>query len=199
MTGDAELIRYGYRVAGTVGLMMCGVLGVDEPEALPFAVDLGVGMQLTNICRDVYEDRAMGRVYLPAERLAEAGSSTDELLLGRSDPQVVSRIVRDVLGLAERYYRSADLGMRWIPLRSRVAILAASRIYRSIGRRLIRVHAGDPSHGRTVVPTWERGLHALGGLAQLSRPTLWGLGPAPRHDVSLHQHLRGLPGCEAES
>ena len=52
---DSELLRYCYGVAGTVGIMMCGVLGVDDPRALPHAIDLGVAMQITNICRDVRE------------------------------------------------------------------------------------------------------------------------------------------------
>jgi phytoene synthase len=50
------LLRYSYRVAGTVGLMMCDVLDVDDPAAAAFAIDLGIAMQLTNICRDVRED-----------------------------------------------------------------------------------------------------------------------------------------------
>ena len=62
---DDALLVYCYRVASTVGLLMCGVLGVRERDALPFAVDLGVAMQLTNICRDVAEDAGRGRVYLP--------------------------------------------------------------------------------------------------------------------------------------
>ena len=62
---EAELIQYAYKVAGTVGLLMCDVLNTDEPRAKPHAVDLGIGMQLTNIARDVLEDAKMGRRYLP--------------------------------------------------------------------------------------------------------------------------------------
>ncbi|MEQ1501692.1 MAG: squalene/phytoene synthase family protein, partial [Myxococcota bacterium] len=64
------LIRYAYQVAGTVGLMVCPLLGVVDPVAWPFAIDLGVGMQLSNIARDVGEDAGRGRVYLPATWLA---------------------------------------------------------------------------------------------------------------------------------
>lgn len=73
LTNDRGLLRYCYGVASTVGLMMCGVLGVRERAAHAFAVDLGVAMQLTNICRDVAADAAMGRVYLPATRLQSHG------------------------------------------------------------------------------------------------------------------------------
>jgi phytoene synthase len=71
---DAGLLRYCYRVAGTVGLLMCPVLGVTDRAALPHAIDLGIAMQITNICRDVAEDLTMDRVYLPASRLEAAGA-----------------------------------------------------------------------------------------------------------------------------
>ena len=61
LTSQAELIRYAYRVAGTVGLMMCAVLDTHEAEAMPHAIDLGIAMQLTNIARDVGEDARMCR------------------------------------------------------------------------------------------------------------------------------------------
>ena len=60
---EAELLTYAYRVAGTVGLMMCQVLRVEDPRAIPHAMDLGIGMQLTNIARDVKEDAGRGRVH----------------------------------------------------------------------------------------------------------------------------------------
>ena len=63
---EAELLRYCYRAAGTVGLMMCRVLDAPEPAAAAHAVDLGIAMQLTNLCRDVADDARMGRRYLPA-------------------------------------------------------------------------------------------------------------------------------------
>ena len=109
-------------------------------------------MQLTNICRDVREDAAMGRVYLPASRLRAVGVDPDDLVRGRADREAVARVVVDLLELAERYYASADAGMRYIPARPRLAILVASRVYRAIGRRLLHRHAADALHGRTVVP-----------------------------------------------
>lgn len=153
---DAELIRYCYHAAGTVGLMMCGVLGVEDRQARAHAIDLGIAMQLTNICRDVREDAAMGRVYLPASRLRAVGVTHQDLLRGRAPRDAVARVVRDLLALAERYYASADAGMRYIPARPRLAILVASRIYRAIGRRLLRRHGGDALHGRTIVPAWAK-------------------------------------------
>ena len=65
MTTRHDLLRYCYRVAGTVGAMMCPILGVTDRRALPFAIDLGIGMQLSNIARDVLEAHRQ-RLYLPA-------------------------------------------------------------------------------------------------------------------------------------
>ncbi|MCK6546090.1 phytoene/squalene synthase family protein [Myxococcota bacterium] len=191
---DAELHRYCYRVAGVVGLMMSPLLGVTRREATPHAIDLGIGMQLTNICRDVAEDARMGRVYLPRNRLLAAGVAPETLLAGRDvDRTAVARVVRELLEMAERYYSSADVGMRFIPLRPRSAILVASRVYRAIGRRLAR--AGfDALAGRTIVPKAGKIVAAIGALASLFAPRVAGLTPA-RHDAALHDGLRGLPGA----
>jgi phytoene synthase len=153
---DQELLRYCYRAAGTVGLMMCSVLGVRDPRALRHAVHLGIAMQLTNISRDVREDAEAGRVYLPAERLAAYGVASEQLVEGEADAEAVSLVVSDVLGLAERYYQSGDAGMRFLPARARWAVLVASRLYRGIGRRLRRRNASNPLRGRVVVPWFEK-------------------------------------------
>jgi phytoene synthase len=123
---DRDLVRYCYRAAGTVGLMMCAVLGVRDPRAWRHAVDLGIAMQLTNISRDVLEDAHACRVYLPAQRLAEYGVAPEDIVDGRADADAISLVVEDVLGLAEGYYRSGDAGMRFLPTRARWAILVAS-------------------------------------------------------------------------
>src|ERR1051325_6811727 len=71
-----ELLLYCYRVAGTVGLMMTHVMGVRDQRALRNATDLGIAMQLTNIARDIIEDAAIGRIYLPLAWLREAEIET---------------------------------------------------------------------------------------------------------------------------
>jgi phytoene synthase len=153
---DEELLRYCYRAAGTVGLMMCAVLGVRDRHAWRHAVHLGMAMQLTNISRDVLEDAGSGRVYLPADRLAAYGVASEQLVEGGADSDAVSLVVSDVLTLAEGYYRSGDVGMRYLPARARWAVLVASRLYRGIGRRLRRRHRSNPFHGRVVVPWFEK-------------------------------------------
>lgn len=152
MSSDAELIRYCYQAAGTVGLMMCSILGVRDPRALGHAVDLGIAMQLTNISRDVLEDAQSSRVYLPADRLRAVGVEPEQLIEGTANPRGVSLVVDDLLTLAEVYYRSADEGMSFLPARARWAVLVASRLYRGIGRRLRRKHRSNPLLGRVVLP-----------------------------------------------
>lgn len=158
---DAELFGYCYRVAGTVGLMMCGVLGVRQQAARAYAVDLGIAMQLTNICRDVREDAALGRVYLPSARLVGGGLTKDDVepvrLLAPNEATraAVSRAVLGLISDAERLYALGARGFPHIPAQPRLAIMVAATLYRAIGQRLRRRH-GNALAGRTVVPTWHK-------------------------------------------
>lgn len=193
---DAELLRYCYRVAGTVGLMMCSILGVEDRAGHPHAIDLGVAMQLTNICRDVLEDAGRGRTYLPARRLREAGVEPEHVLDGTADRAAVAKVVRDLLQRAEEYYLSADYGMRFIPARSRLAIVVASRLYRAIGIKLWRKFGGDALRGRTwVTPIGKVALLGT-SLLHFVRPRVLGFAQQ-HHDRDLHAPLRGLPGASA--
>lgn len=191
MRTDRELIRYCYRVAGTVGLMMSPVLGVDDTRARPHAVDLGVGMQLTNICRDVAEDAAVGRTYLPEQRLREAGTSPEQLLAGEADREAVSTVVRDLLELADEYYESGRAGMRYIPRRSRLAIMVASRVYRAIGLKL-RDRGCDPLRGRTVVGPLSKVWWIGSAFGAFLNP--FGKAAGVSHDRRLHRALSDMPG-----
>lgn len=168
-----ELDLYCYRVAGTVGLMMCGVMGVTSPTARAPALALGEAMQLTNICRDVLEDLDRDRVYVPESLLTERGTSQEALLAGTADRQAVISAVSAMLDRAEAKYDQGFAGMGFIPFRPRLAILVARRLYRQIGRRLRRVHAGDPLHGRTIVPNLERAWMVVMGLVDALNPKTW--------------------------
>lgn len=168
-----ELIVYCYRVAGTVGLMMCHVLGVSHARALPHAAHLGIAMQLTNICRDVQEDWQRGRLYLPSAwvpglSVGDLGSAS-EGLPARARP-VLARAVRQLLVCADRYYRSADRGLGFLPLRAALAVGTARSVYAAIGRQLAR-RGYDVFAGRAVVPTWRKVLLAMARVAS----ALWRL------------------------
>lgn len=187
---DHELFRYGYAVAGTVGRMMAPLLGAPGLAAAAPAVHLGVAMQLTNICRDVLEDAGRDRVYLPAERLRRAGLDPEDLVTGRADRAAVAGVVMEVLGLAERWYASAEAGMRHLPPRTRLAVLVAARTYRAIGRRLAS-RGGDALAGRTILPWYRR------AAAGADAVRAWPSPPDLRHDLRLHAELSGLPGVSA--
>jgi phytoene synthase len=189
---NEELIQYSYRVAGTVGLMMARVVGVTEDRMLPFAIDLGIGMQLTNICRDVLEDAEKGRVYLPEIRLTQKGSSPEALLSGAAKPAQVSAVVQALLEMAETYYLSGFRGLHGIPFRARTSILAALMMYREIGRKLAR-NGANPLKGRTIVGPWKK--IWLVGLAVVTSPFI----PWIRkhtHQSSLHSALPGINGAD---
>lgn len=158
-----DLLVYCWRVAGTVGLMMCHVMGVSDENAARHAAHLGIAMQLTNIARDVREDRLRGRVYLPADLLGQTAgewlqspaSATAEgagaASAGReATPEGVRQAVRRLLQEADRYYASADAGMRYLDPRSALAVRTARLVYAEIGREIER-RGFDVMRGRTSV------------------------------------------------
>jgi 15-cis-phytoene synthase len=150
-----ELLQYCYRVASTVGLMMCHVLGVRHVAALRHAAHLGIAMQLTNICRDVQEDWQRGRLYLPDELLSGCGADglRGELNgpLPQSAREPLRKALREVLGAAALYYESADEGLVYLTRRSAFAVSAARGIYSEIGSELAK-REHDVFAPRAVVP-----------------------------------------------
>ena len=103
-----ELTLYCYRVAGTVGLMMAPVLGIGGEGALGPAAELGQAMQLTNILRDVAEDLARGRIYLPADELSAFGVSEEQLRAGRVDARFVALMRFQVARARAQFARGAS-------------------------------------------------------------------------------------------
>jgi phytoene synthase len=191
---EAELLRYCYRAAGTVGLMMCRVLDAPEPAAAAHAVDLGIAMQLTNLCRDVAADARMGRRYLPASLVGDV--APDALIEPSPALQPALRVaVARLLALAEVYYASGEAGLPFLPVRARAGILVAGRVYRAIGHRLA---AAEHAYwqGRAFVPDWRKATITLTALTtQPLRGAFWSR-PTSHHG-QLHQALIGLPGITA--
>jgi len=109
-----ELDLYCYRVAGTVGLMMMRVFGLEDVAAEPRAVDLGRGMQLTNILRDVAEDARAGRIYLPADERNEFGIRREDLLSGRASGRW-KEFMEFQVNRARKQYEMAEPGIRRLP------------------------------------------------------------------------------------
>jgi len=111
-----DLLIYSYRVAGTVGLMMSKILNVNDRRALKGAIDLGIAMQLTNIARDVVEDKKMNREYIKPD----------------------FENIRATLKLSEMFYDSSFSSIQKIPLKYKFSIIVARRIYRQIGRKILQ-------------------------------------------------------------
>lgn len=130
---DDDLLRYCFRVASTVGLMMTRVMGASDDAAYLRAADLGVAMQLTNIARDVGEDARRGRVYLPRTLLAEVGLDGRTLASADVATAPMRAAVERLLLRAAAHYRAADAGIPLLPRDCRLAIASSRRIYAAIG------------------------------------------------------------------
>jgi phytoene synthase len=136
-----QLHLYCYRVAGTVGLMTQEVMGVDpaytsapwseRPDTSEAAVALGIANQLTNILRDVGEDRARGRIYLPQEDLVRFGYSEAELLDGVLNDNW-RHLMRFQLARARDWFARSEAGVRWLAPDARWPVWASLRLYRGI-------------------------------------------------------------------
>ncbi|CAG0930430.1 15-cis-phytoene synthase [Thermoflexales bacterium] len=126
-----ELAEYAYGVASTVGLMSMHIIGFSGREAIPYAVKLGVALQLTNILRDVGEDYQAGRVYLPQEELTAFGITEDQIAAGRVDHRW-REFMRFQIARNRRLYQEAWPGIALLDHAGRLAISAAATLYRGI-------------------------------------------------------------------
>ena len=117
---EKELLVYSYRVAGTVGLMMAKIFGIKKRETLQRAIVLGIAMQLTNIARDVVEDEKKNRIYL-------IKNSKD-----------IFEDIKNTISKADSFYDSSFEGIKDIPISCRFSIIVARRVYRQIGRKILK-------------------------------------------------------------
>lgn len=175
-----DTLDYGYHVAGVVGLMMAWVMGVRDRPTLARAADLGMAFQLTNIARDVGDDLAAGRVYLPGQWLAEASAqlvphqSVDDAMAVR-----VASVVARLLDDADRYYESARHGLPRLSGRSAWAVATARHVYRDIGVE-VRRRGAHAWRERVVTTTPAKIARALqGGLEAAWTRGLASAGPGP--------------------
>ena len=131
-----DLLVYSYRVAGTVGLMMSKILKVKNKEALKGAIDLGIAMQLTNIARDVCEDKERNRQYIRHDFLA----------------------IREIINESQIFYKKSFNSISNIPLRSRFAVIVARRVYRKIGDYILKQKNINNYNkaGKIYVPLFEK-------------------------------------------
>lgn len=130
-----ELYLFCYRVAGVVGLMMTYVLGYKSARAFHYAEKLGIAMQLTNILRDIKEDKNMGRIYLPLEELMRFGVTENDIITERMTPDF-KRLMQFQVERAHQYYLEADKGIPMLERKAQFAIYSASKIYQGILRKI---------------------------------------------------------------
>ena len=136
-----DLLVYSYRVAGTVGLMMSKILNVNDRRALKGAIDLGIAMQLTNIARDVIEDKKINREYIKPD----------------------FENIQATLKLAEMFYESSFSSIQKIPFRYKFSIIVARRIYRQIGRKILQKGNMEnyEKSGKIYVNNFEKIYHTI--------------------------------------
>ena len=164
-----QLAEYAYRVASTVGLMAMHITGFDGPAAVPYAIKLGVALQLTNILRDVGEDWRNGRLYLPLDELARFGLNEADVAAGHVDDRWRA-LMRFQIARARRLYAESLPGISLIHPAGRLAIAAAGELYRAILVDIER-HDYDVFRRRAYVGHWGK-LRRLPGI--WGRALLWG-------------------------
>ena len=157
-----DLVGYCRNVAGSVGRLSLAIFGTDRPdEAIPLADSLGVALQLTNILRDVMEDKSFGRVYLPSEDARSVNCAPD---LDCPAPDVARLVALECVRAREWFAE----GMALLPLldaRSRACVGAMAGIYR---RLLVRIEREPIAvmERRVSLPTWEKALVAVNSLVR---------------------------------
>ncbi|NND08894.1 MAG: phytoene/squalene synthase family protein [Saprospiraceae bacterium] len=149
-----ELIEYCYGVASTVGLMSIHILGFESEKAIPYAIKMGIALQLTNILRDVGEDYRMGRIYLPQDEMDEFGIKETHFSQGLVDENW-KRFMKFQIEKTRLYYEESWEGLKYLSGKGRLAIEAASCLYREILRK-IEENGYDNFSNRAYVPKREK-------------------------------------------
>jgi len=187
---ENALRRYAYQVAGSVGVMMAAVLGLEDRRGLARAIDLGLAMQMTNIARDVAEDAGRRRRYLPANWFEPAIVPELTADLGRHEC-AVRQATRRLLAMAEPYYASGELGLALLPPSVQPGIRVAARVYREIGVMIERKHY-SPLAPRARVPAGRKLAVALRALAFSLAPSAKRSCRIEPHDPTLHDGFQDL-------
>jgi len=152
LNSKKELLIYSYRVAGTVGLMMAKILKVKKEQSLKSAIDLGIAMQLTNISRDVIEDKKNNRFYIN-ENFED---------------------IKSTIELSEKYYQNSFYSIKEIPISFRFSILVARRVYRKIGLKILNKKSIEnyKNSGKIYVSNIEKILETIYSIFDLIKLSL---------------------------
>ena len=177
---ESDLYQYCYHVAGAVGIIMAQIMGVpsDDTKTLDRACDLGIAFQLANIARDIGDDAANDRCYLPVEWLVEMDIEPGEIMRPHYRPALAKLSAR-LCNASARYSASSRVGAAQLPLRSRIAIYAATNIYGDIAVKILAAKEKAWDH-RHAVSKMEKFMHFIAASIEsmnepepISRKGLW--------------------------
>jgi phytoene synthase len=177
MADWGELHRYSYRVAGVIGIWLTRLFGVHDPWVLDRAEALGHALQLTNILRDVGEDLAMDRIYLPRCAMHRHGISRADLQAMAAGDQITPgyrALIEETMAVADRYYAQAYEGMAQLPAFFARPVAIAAGVYHGIHAE-IRAAGYDNLRRRARTSATAKPVLAARGLWRLQRaggPTL---------------------------
>jgi phytoene synthase len=184
-----QLLKYCYRVAGVVGLMICDVLDIGDSKLRYFAIDFGIAMQLTNICRDIKEDAQIGRIYLPKNETASLAignfrspSNTDLIIINSSRDKLIK--------LADEYYQSGMYGINQLPIKIKRSFRVASNIYQGIGHKIIKKRCSF-NEQRVYLSKFEKLNLTIKTFLKRSKSI-----DRPLHEKKLHASLQNLPDTD---
>jgi phytoene synthase len=184
-----QLLKYCYRVAGVVGLMICDVLDIRDSKLRYFAIDFGIAMQLTNICRDIKEDAQIGRIYLPKNETASLAignfrspSNTDLIIINSSRDKLIK--------LADEYYQSGMYGINQLPIKIKRSFRVASNIYQGIGHKIIKKRCSF-NEQRVYLSKFEKLNLTIKTFLKRSKSI-----DRPLHEKKLHASLQNLPDTD---
>jgi len=182
----SQLLKYCYRVAGVVGLMICDVLGIHDAKLRYFAIDFGIAMQLTNICRDINEDAQIDRIYLPKNETASLKINNFKNP-SKTDLMIINSTRDKLIKLADSYYESGVFGINQLPKKLKRSFMVASNIYQGIGHKIIQKKISF-NEQRVFLKNYEKLKLTIKTLLKLSKDF-----DIPLHERKLHRSLGNLP------
>jgi phytoene synthase len=188
---ERELILYCYRVAGTVGVLMCIALDCKEKKSHDFAIDLGIAMQLTNILRDIKEDAELNRRYLPGnfvKNLTPKQIINISQNIKHKDHLIVQEAIKKILLLSDLYYKSGNAGLFFLKFQFKIVIAVASNIYRQIGVKL-KNKSYNWYEARIFTTIYDKFKITIKTILSIS---LFFKINSPKHKLSLHKHLKEI-------
>lgn len=188
---EKELILYCYKVAGTVGVLMCIALDCNEKKSYNFAIDLGIAMQLTNIIRDIKEDAEINRRYLPGKfvkNLTPKQIINISQNIKHNDHFILKNAIKKILDLSNLYYKSGNDGLFFLKFKIRIVIAIASNIYRQIGVKLKNKNY-NWYEGRIFTTIFEKFKITIKTLIDMS--LLFRI-KTPKHNLNLHKYLKEI-------